>query len=218
MNNNNHDPLNETAFQAFLEISNKDKEAIIQNFNDYVGVFKLFTEYNPHKICEILNNLRNLITTKENLKLYISCYEGLILFQNKDIRLLGINEYSTFKDSCIDNYFLVYNNSKFIIYNLLTQETVTEVNEYFDNAYAFLNSNSLSKEYLIISYSKNDSNQFNIIKINPYNGNIEQKMINKYVSNDYLSNGKNLLLYLKDLNKFLFTNSYIIDPLSLECE
>ena len=93
MNNNNHDPLNETAFQAFLEISNKDKEAIIQNFNDYVGVFKLFTEYNPHKICEILNNLRNLITTKENLKLYISCYEGLILFQNKDIRLLGINEF-----------------------------------------------------------------------------------------------------------------------------
>lgn len=133
-------------------------------------------------------------------------------------RLLGINEYSTFKDSCIDNYFLVYNNSKFIIYNLLTQETVTEVNEFFNNAYTFWNNNSLNKEYLIVSYYKNDNSQFNLIKINPHNGNIEQKMINEDVSNSYLSDYKNLLLYLKDLNKFLFGNSYIIDPISLECE
>jgi len=132
MMHNNNDPLNETAFQAFLEISNKDKEAIIQNFSDYVGVFKLFTEYNPHKILEILSNLRNLIITKENLKLYISCYEGLIVFHNKDIRLLGINEYFLSINYGIENiknllynddfWEYVFKQSNEIIHKLINKE------------------------------------------------------------------------------------------------
>jgi hypothetical protein len=167
MNNNNHDPLNETAFQAFLEISNKDKEAIIQNFNDYVGVFKLFTEYNPHKICEILNNLRNLITTKENLKLYISCYEGLILFQNKDIRLLGINEFFLSINYGLENiknllysddfWEYVFKLSSEIIHKLINKEYYNSLKIFIynlTNLFGIINENNYSYLSLFLTNIK----------------------------------------------------------------
>ena len=128
------------------------------------------------------------------------------------------SEQRPFKDSCINNYFLMEKNNKIIIYDLKTRQPVVETKELYEHYINWLN-NISTEDFFIISYSLDYHSQFEVLKINPITGNVVS--IKQNTPNDSwigVSYNQENLVFLKDINKILFQGRYILNKETMQLE
>lgn len=204
---------NEIVQQENIDVYTSVDTLLYQFFSPY--------EYENHiyyPLCYYYNGISKLRMIDINYKDLVVDYWDINL--NSSFRLYDQNQKS-FQESCINQYFIFNNYSTLVIYDLTTRQQVQEITGLYHGSSEYLGwLNSTEDDcYIVVSYSLNNNNHFETLKIDPSTGNIisltQQTVNNYWIASWY---NYNVLTYLKDLDKILFQGRYILNPKTLELE
>lgn len=203
------------------EVVQRETIDIYTSVDTYLYQFFSPYEYENHiyyPLCYYYNGISKLRMIDINYKDLAVDYWDINL--NSSFRLYDQNQKS-FQESCINQYFIFNNYSTLVIYDLTTRQQVQEITGLYHGSSEYLGwLNSTEDDcYIVVSYSLNNNNHFETLKIDPSTGNIisltQQTVNNHWIASWY---NYNILTYLKDLDKILFQGRYILNPKTLELE